>query len=201
MQQSWLKVTAAAAIAVLLAAGCGQKAPLSGEAPVTPPQNAASPAPAAEPGPQGNTTTEPAKETPKPEPKTEEKQLTIKAYFSDAQLEKLVEKSVKVTYQADKDKYLAALNSLKKAPDTETITLFKGFTFKKAELKEGLLTVDLSMGEESRLGSGGEELLLQALQKTLFQFEEVGSIDVLLDGKPADSLMGHMELPHPIKRP
>ncbi|WP_426453640.1 GerMN domain-containing protein [Paenibacillus sp. S-38] len=200
MQQSWLKVTAAAAIAVLLAAGCGQKAPLSGEAPAPPSQNAAVPAPAAEPKP-GTGTSEPAKETPvKQEPKTDEKQLTIKAYFSDAQLEKLVEKSVKVTYKADKDKYLAALNSLKKAPDADTMTLFKGFTFKKADLKEGQLTVDLSMAEESRLGSGGEELLLQALQKTLFQFEEVGSIDVLLDGQPVDSLMGHMDLPHPIKR-
>ncbi len=43
-------------------------------------------------------------------------------------------------------------------------------------------------------------MLLEAIQKTLFQFPEVDSIDILVDGKPADSLMGHMELPHPIKR-
>ncbi|MCZ8521416.1 MULTISPECIES: GerMN domain-containing protein [Paenibacillus] len=197
MQQSWLKGTAAAAIAVLLVAGCGQKAPLAG-APAAPPATSA-PSTAPSVDTDKEHATAPAKETPAA-PKPEEKVLAVKAYYSDAKLEKLVEKSVKVTYKTDKEKYIAVLNSLKKAPDAESLTLFKGFTFKQAELKEGLLTVDLSMTEESRLGSGGEEMLLQSLQKTLFQFEEVKSIEVLLDGKQTDSLMGHMELDHPIQR-
>lgn len=67
-------------------------------------------------------------------------------------------------------------------------------------LKDGQVTVDLSLPDAARLGSPGEEMLLDALKKTLFQFSEVKTIEILLDGKQVESLMGHMELPHPIKR-
>jgi hypothetical protein len=139
--------------------------------------------------------------TPTPSvPITENKQLKIKAYFGDENGEKLVEQEMEISYKLDDEKYLAAFKVLSVSPDSKKLAFFKGFTFKTAVLKNGLLTVDVSMAPEARLGAGGEELLLQALKKTVFQFSEVNSLEFLLDGKAVESLMGHMELPHPIKR-
>ncbi|KEQ26044.1 GerMN domain-containing protein [Paenibacillus tyrfis] len=199
MHKTWQKGMAAAAIAALLLAGCGtSKAPLQGTA-ETPPSKSGQ---AAQPGTGGDKTTTPTTppETSTPKPDPEKKELKIKAYYSDAQLEKLVQKDVTISIKQDQDKYLAALNQLKKSPDDKTIPLFKGFTYKSVALKDGQLNLDVSIADDGRLGSGGEEMLLDALQKTMFQFSEVKSIELLVDGKQVESLMGHMDLPHPIKR-
>jgi hypothetical protein len=95
---------------------------------------------------------------------------------------------------------LAALNALKKSPDPQMVALCAGFTFHSATLQGNVLTVDLSISDEGRWGSAGEQLTMQAIKQTLFQFKEVGSIELLQDGKPATSLMGHMSVPHPIVR-
>lgn len=199
MHKTWQKGMAAAAIAALLLAGCGtSKAPLQGTA-ETPPSKSGQTAQAGTDGDKTTTQTTPTEtSTSKSDP--EKKELKIKAYYSDAQLEKLVQKDVTINFKQDQDKYLAALNQLKKSPDDKTIPLFKGFTYKSVALKDGQLNLDVSIADDGRLGSGGEEMLLDALQKTMFQFSEVKSIEVLVDGKQVESLMGHMDLPHPIKR-
>lgn len=128
------------------------------------------------------------------------KQMKVKVYFGDENGENLVEQESTVTYKDDSEKYVSALKALTTSPDSKRIALLKGFTFNSVTLKDQTLTVDLSMAPESRLGAGGEDLVLQALKKTVFQFSEIQSLNILLDGKAVDSLMGHMELPHPIKR-
>ncbi|MFD0680870.1 MULTISPECIES: GerMN domain-containing protein [unclassified Paenibacillus] len=128
------------------------------------------------------------------------KQNTIKVYFGDESGEKLVEQEVAVSYKQEDEKYSVSLTALSTAPDSKRIALLKGITIKSAVLKNQLLTVDLSIAPEARMGAGGEDLLLQAMKKTLFQFSEIQSLEILVDGKVVDSLMGHMELPHPIKR-
>lgn len=139
--------------------------------------------------------------TPTPVPTVpENKQMKVKVYYGDENAEKLVEQEASITYKEDGDKYAAALKALTTSPDSKQLALLKGFTFNSVTLKNGMLTVDVSMAPESRLGSGGEDLLLQAMKKTVFQFSEIQSLDILLDGKAVDSLMGHMDLPHPIKR-
>ncbi|MNP82329.1 hypothetical protein D3C76_1809300 [compost metagenome] len=50
------------------------------------------------------------------------------------------------------------------------------------------------------MGSGGELLFLDVLKQTMFQFEEVQSIQLMVDGKETESLMGHVELENPIVR-
>ena len=73
-------------------------------------------------------------------------------------------------------------------------------TFKTAEFKDGLVTVDINLPNEARLGSGGESLAIDALKATLFQFQEVNEIELLVDGAKVDTLMGHVELEYPMKR-
>jgi len=133
-------------------------------------------------------------------PADENKQMTIKAYYGDEQGENLVEKQVPISFKQENDKYKAALEALANSPDPKLAPLFKGFTIRSVALKDKLLTVDVSMSPESRLGSGGEALLLQALKKTIFQFSEIDSFDLLLDGQAVESLMGHMDLPHPFHK-
>ncbi|SFK90922.1 Sporulation and spore germination [Paenibacillus sp. 1_12] len=128
------------------------------------------------------------------------KQMKIKAYFGDESGEKLVEQETNISYQQDDEKYIASLKALSVSSDSKKLALFRGFTFHSAAANKGLLTINVTMAPESRLGSGGEELLLQALKKTVFQFPEINSIELLVDGKSVESLMGHMDLPHPIKR-
>ncbi|WP_282940001.1 GerMN domain-containing protein [Paenibacillus sp. RC67] len=178
------------AVALVLS-GCGQK-PLSNGGASQGSENSAvnsqaTPTPTPSEAPQNA----------KKEPLTKQ----IKAYYGDDQAEKLVEKEVTINYNEDKDKYTASLWTLKKAPENSNlIPLAQALGFKSAVLKEGKLTLDMTMSNEGRLGAPGESMLLQAIQKTLFQFPEVESIDILVDGKAVDSLMGHMDLPHPIKR-
>jgi hypothetical protein len=126
--------------------------------------------------------------------------IPIDAYYGDDQGTKLVQKQVNISPAKDSDRYLAALNTLKKSPDPQLVALCAGFTFRSATLQGNVLTVDLSISDEGRWGSAGEQLTLQAIKQTLFQFKEVGSIELLQDGKPATSLMGHLTVPHPIVR-
>ncbi|WP_248925498.1 GerMN domain-containing protein [Paenibacillus hamazuiensis] len=125
---------------------------------------------------------------------------TLKAYFGDENGEKLIEKEIAVSYKQDEDKYLAALGALATSSDAKLVPLCKGFTFKSAVRSGSALTVDLSISPEARKGAPGEELVLEALRRTLFQFPEIEMVDILVDGKKAESLMGHMDLPHPMKR-
>ncbi|RKN72401.1 GerMN domain-containing protein [Paenibacillus ginsengarvi] len=128
------------------------------------------------------------------------KPLTLKTYYADDNLDKLIERQTSVTVQNDSDKYAAALNALKTPPETALSSLSKGITYRSVKFDKGNVTIDLTIADTGRLGAPGEDLLLQSIRKVLFQFSEVQSIEVLVDGKKIESLMGHVSLPHPIKR-
>lgn len=125
----------------------------------------------------------------------------VKAYYSDDQGNNLVEKEVSINYKEEKDKYTTALWTLKKAPvGTNLVPLADSLGFKSAVLQDKKLTLDVTVSDTGRLGSGGEMLLIEAIKKTLFQFQEVDQIEILVNGKQVESLMGHVDLPHPIRR-
>jgi len=128
------------------------------------------------------------------------KQLKVKAFFADSDLDKLLEREAVISFRTDNEKYIAALQLLRQTPDEAASSLFKGVTFKSASGKDGNVVVDLSISPEGRLGAPGELLMVEALKKSLFQFEEVQTIELLVDGKRTESLMGHVGLTYPIKR-
>ncbi|GJM74873.1 hypothetical protein HMSSN036_70890 [Paenibacillus macerans] len=64
----------------------------------------------------------------------------------------------------------------------------------------GELALDIELPDEARLGAGGEALAIDALKKTMFQFDEVKQIEVTVGGEKVESLMGHADLEHPITR-
>jgi hypothetical protein len=130
-----------------------------------------------------------------------EKKLAVKIYFTDDQMMDLKEQTVEISYAQDADKYLTALEALKNEDAAGSVSLWENAVFHTAALKDGMLTVDMSLPAEARLGAPGEELALEAIQKTAFQFDEVKSLDLLVDGKAVESLMGHVDLDHPIVKP
>jgi hypothetical protein len=128
------------------------------------------------------------------------KQLKVKTFYTDDNLDKLFEREANITYTADSDKYKAALDALKTSPDAKLFPLSKGITYRSAKLDSGNLTIDLSIASDGRLGAPGEDLLVESIRNSMFQFTEVKTIEILVDGKKTESMMGHVSLPHPIKR-
>lgn len=173
----------------LVAAGCGAKERNAASTPSATGTTAVSAAP--------SQSTAPA--TPSP---VQEKEMAIKAYYgpSNGDNTALVEKQVSIKFDKDENKYLAALNALKKSPSADAVSLCPKTSFLSAKLSSGKLSVNLNIPDEDRLGSAGEGLLLDAFRKTLFQFNEVETFEILVNGKKPDSLMGHFELPEWFKR-
>jgi hypothetical protein len=189
MRKSTIRLLIAGAAAAAMLAGCGTK----DKAPSVHPQEAPA---IAHSGGQAGGGADVQPQTQAPQSKT----AAIQTYFGNETGTALVAKQTTITYASDSDKYVAALNALKQSGDSKAIALFDGFTFKSATLEQGKLKLDLKLDDQGKLGSSAEELTLQALQKTLFQFPEVKEIYVTVDGNKVDSLMGHMDLPYPIKR-
>ncbi|MFD2612094.1 GerMN domain-containing protein [Paenibacillus gansuensis] len=127
--------------------------------------------------------------------------LTIKTYAADDQVLDLVERSQEIRFTNEEGKYIAALSTLTESDNPSDFPLWKGVDFSSAVLSQGKLTVDVKLEEGPDLGAPGEQLALQAIQKVLFQFNEVQSIDILKEGAAVESLLGHVDLQHPIKRP
>jgi len=158
-------------LTIAIAAGCGQKS--------------ADPQPGDQPQVE-----QPAEQT-----------LKIQSFYTDDQILNLVPRDADIKFTDVKDKYLAALKTLQKTDDEKLITLWDQSEFLSATLSDdGALTVDVKIPEEAHLGASGEDLALQAVLKTSFQFDEVKTVDILVEGKSVDTLMGHVELEHPFSR-
>lgn len=157
---------------LVLSAGCGQK-------------------PQASPGnTQNNATDNTTNSTTK----------TIDSYYTDDQMLELKKVSKDISYSSETEKYEAALKTLQDSSNTDLFPLWEKVVFKSVKFENGELTVDITLPDEARLGAGGESLALDSLKQTLFQFSEVKSIELLVDGAQVESLMGHDELEHPMTR-
>lgn len=172
----------------LILTGCGEK----NKALVAPPSE--TPIATESPMPTPTPTPDP---TPTPLP---DQTKEVKVYFTDDNLEQLIEKVVTVTYKEDADMYLAAFNALKSTDVPNMFSLFKNVTFNEVKLDGDALRVDLTLGEGAQLGAGGEMFFVQALNKVAFQFPEVKSLYVTRDGKKVESLMGHVTIESPFTR-
>ncbi len=68
-------------------------------------------------------------------------------------------------------------------------------------VEEGVARADFS--EELRTnhwgGSLGEILTVYAIVNTLAQFSEIDTVQVLIDGQPQETLVGHMDLSRPLQ--
>ncbi|MCL6661513.1 GerMN domain-containing protein [Paenibacillus amylolyticus] len=149
------------------------------------------------------TTTTPPSETSTEKPATSEsnEKKTITVFYTDEEELELHKASAEISYASDDAKYKAAFESLQQSKDAKLVPLWsKEIELKSVQFKAGALTLDIHMPDTARLGAGGESYALDALKQTFFQFDEVKSLDLLVDGQQTESLMGHVDLEHPMTR-
>lgn len=126
-------------------------------------------------------------------------QITV--YYTDTQENGLKEEKKGITYPSELEKYQKAFEALQKSGNSALVPLWSDkISVHKIKLNNGALTIDISLPDEARLGAGGEELAIDALKKTMFQFKEIKTLDLLVDGQAPESLMGHVDLEHPMSR-
>lgn len=125
--------------------------------------------------------------------------LQITTYFTDDDMMELKPVERGVAYTDDLAKYKEAFKSLQTA-EPGMISLWEKTVLNSAQFSEGEVTLDISLPDEARLGSGGESLAIDALKQTFFQFEEVTALELTVNGEKLESLMGHVELEHPFKK-
>ncbi|ACX64559.1 GerMN domain-containing protein [Paenibacillus sp. FSL H8-0457] len=189
------------AAVMLIGAGCGQK---PGAAPDDTPEQV-TPAPDDQTGQSnggtsngsgGTSTGNGGNEATAPEAKTE----SIKAYYTDPDLMELVEGSAEISYKEDQEKYEAAYQALQKSDKADMVPLWEKIELNSLKFENGALTLDVTVPDEANLGAGGESFAVDAIKKTFFQFDEVKSLQILVDGQQTESLMGHVDLENPMTR-
>lgn len=204
MKQPRFKLAALLAAAAVTAAlaGCGAKAPEGGAGASSPspsPSPAATAAPSLSPSPQ---TAEGSGDGASAGSGAEAQlqKATIQIYQTDSELLELKAFDAEISYKSDADKLAAALEALAGADRDGYLSLWQGVEFRSVQLKDGAAQVDLTLPDDARLGGSGEQLAIDSLARTAFQFPDIESLDVTVDGEAVESLMGHVELEHPIKR-
>ncbi|MEK3878516.1 MULTISPECIES: GerMN domain-containing protein [unclassified Paenibacillus] len=207
-----------AALLLLVISGCGDKptaapADASGQdstsvssgaegnnagndSPASPASSTATPAATSTPEPAA-TVTPAATEAPAV---PEKQSLKIKTYYTDLQQNDLVPADVSITFKDAVEKYTEAFKTLQKSDNADQIPLWNKIELKSLEFSNGQIVMDIHKPDEAQLGAGGEALAIGALSQMFFQFDEVKNIDVLVDGEQVESLMGHVDLVHPITR-
>lgn len=198
-----LWMTSVLIVLVALSTACGAK-PQTAPAPNT--QGSSSVSVDTEPGQSGvaNAQSDSDKEqTDSSKPNQDqipEKKLSIHSYYTDDDMLELKEENKEITFADDQQKYEQSFKSLQESGNEKLFALWQKVKLKSVSMKSGELTLDITLPDEARLGAGGETLAIEALKKTFFQFEEVKSIELLVDGQKLDTLMGHDELEHPMTR-
>lgn len=179
----------AASACVLLLGGCGANSTSDngGGAPVSASPSAESTATA--------TATTPVIPTPSPEAPKQD----VSVYVTDEQLTELIERIVTIEYTAELDLVQKAIAALQENDGTN-ISLWHEITVDSVKLEDGIATIDISFPDEARFGAPGELMLIDSLKQTLFQFSFVDGIDVLVQGEQVESVMGHVDLDHPMVR-
>lgn len=125
----------------------------------------------------------------------------IKIYYADTELDKLVAKDMNVKFDSVVDLIKQTLTALQQEGPDGTVSLWKAIPIKSVKFEDNKVTIDIELPDAARLGAPGEQMLLDSLGQTLFQFDFVQSYDLLVDGQALESLMGHFDLDHPTVRP
>ncbi|MBB5335888.1 GerMN domain-containing protein [Pectinatus brassicae] len=128
----------------------------------------------------------------------------IIVYFPDENGEKLIS-SNKIIDLAKSDKYTAAVQSLIDGPAAGQGIAIIPKNAKLLSVKvdnNKIASVDFNKNFRSNFsgGSTGELMLIGSIVDTLTNFPEITAVRFYVEGKPLDSLSGHMDLTMPIKR-
>lgn len=160
--------------------------------------------------PQTQTQTQQGTETPSGEqnsgtgqttvPQPAEQKQKVLVYYSDDNLTKMEKEEHEITFEKDDEKYKKAMELLGKPTNKGDQPLWANFAFHSITINKGELTIDADGKNQYNMGSTGEMMAIEALRMTMFQFPEVQTIRIIQDGKPVESLMGHVDVSEPFTR-
>ncbi len=132
------------------------------------------------------------------------KTLNIEVYYPDDNGTKLVPVKREIEVNPYKDKYTAAVEMQMRAPKEKNLTDIFPQSAKllsvRLEGETAVVDFDSKMVKGFVGGSTGEEMLVGSVVNTLTNFPEVKEVRFMLDGKPIETIAGHMDLSTPIKR-
>lgn len=132
-----------------------------------------------------------------------EEKLAIKVYYPNEEGTKLLAVKRQVTI-GKTDKYTAAMNSLLEGTQEkgQTTIIPKQAKLRSVKVANGVAKVDFSQAlvKDFVGGSTGETMLVGSVVDTLTEFPEVKKVEILIEGKPVETLAGHMDLSQPLAR-
>ena len=141
------------------------------------------------------------KEAQAPEKKAESA-MSMTLYYPDDSGMKLI--AVKRDVKPSPDKYVAVMKSLMSGTDKKgTVDIIpKTAKLRSVKVKDGVAKVDFSreLVKDFNGGSTGEEMLVGSIVDTLTEFSEVKKVQILVEGKPVETIAGHMDTEKPISR-
>ena len=132
-----------------------------------------------------------------------EEKLTVKVYYPNEDGTKLLAVKRQVTVGKN-DKYTAAMASLLEGTKEkgQTTIIPKQAKLRSVKVENGIAKVDFSQEIVKNFvgGSTGETMLVGSVVDTLTEFPEVKKVQILVAGKPVETLGGHMDLSQPLAR-
>lgn len=142
------------------------------------------------------------------DPNPEGEIVTVRLYFAnqeyimtgDGNLDQIiaVEREVKVKGKPIEEVILEELRN--KPEDKGLATIAERIKVLSVETAENTAYVNLS-GENLHGGSLEESLLLQQIVFSLTELEKINQVQFLVDGSKRETLMGHILIEEPLKRP
>ncbi len=134
--------------------------------------------------------------------KKAESAMSMTLYYPDDSGMKLI--AVKRDVKPSPDKYVAVMKSLMSGTDKKgTVDIIpKTAKLRSVKVKDGVAKVDFSreLIKDFNGGSTGEEMLVGSIVDTLTEFSEVKKVQILVEGKPVDTIAGHMDTEKPLSR-
>lgn len=128
------------------------------------------------------------------------KEQDVKLYFStsDAMYLDIEARTVK-----GRNIYLETVNALIEGPKTSDLvkTIPDGVEVLNISKNNDTIQVDFSeeIIKNHWGGSSGEILTVYSIVNTLTQFEDIKKVEILVEGKEVETLVGHMDLSVPIE--
>lgn len=128
--------------------------------------------------------------------KSDEKTMkTVKVYFSDDQAENLVEKEMDIELGEGENLEQKIVESLKVKSEDSSLynTIEENIKFNSVKVEDKVAIVDIS-SENLSGGSNQEIFLVDSIVAALTSLENIDGVKFLVDGKEAETLMGHIEV-------
>ncbi len=128
------------------------------------------------------------------------KEQNVKLYFStsDAMYLDTEDRTVK-----GRNIYLETVNALIKGPITSDLVKTIPDDVEVLNISKNNDTIQVDFSEEIITnhwgGSSGEILTVYSIVNTLTQFEGIKKVEILVEGKEVETLVGHMDLSVPIE--